>query len=152
MDDKQDIVDEKRERTLTEKGLEYTLTLKQAERSRLIKVLTVTSNDLQTLMQRSTDPNEVKPTYSKWLSEYEELLNIHDQYFVHFQDKNKLAANTVSKFCKVGMKGGKFRQPLENEETPNRDRTFRFATDNCIICIFLLVLLLRCQNQSPKQK
>ena len=80
MDDKQDIVDEKRERTHTEKGLEYTLTLKQAERSRLIKALTVTSNDLKTLMQRSTDPNEVKPTYSKWLSEYEELLNIHDQY------------------------------------------------------------------------
>ena len=79
MDDKENTKEDIRERKLTEKGLSYNLDLKQKERSRLMKVLTGLSNELERLMSESTQTATVKTIHSKWINIYEKLLETHDQ-------------------------------------------------------------------------
>lgn len=88
MDDKENTKEDIRERKLTEKGLSYNLDLKQKERSRLMKVLTGLSNELERLMSESTQTATVKTIHSKWINIYEKLLETHDQYQNLIEDVN----------------------------------------------------------------
>lgn len=69
---------ETRPRTHTEKGLEYHLDRKSKYRRGCENKLVSLSEDIEELLTTSTDVNEVKELYKKWLKVYDELLFTHE--------------------------------------------------------------------------
>lgn len=78
---------ETRPRTHTEKGLEYHLDRKSKYRRGCENKLVTLSEGIEELLTTSTDVNEVKELYKKWLKVYDELLFTHES----LQDLLKLS-------------------------------------------------------------
>ena len=72
--------EDKRERKLTDKGRAYSQELKSADRVKHLRSLEIISSDLERLMLDSGDPKVINPIYKQWISLYEQLLAIHEQY------------------------------------------------------------------------
>ena len=69
-----------REGKLTDKVGAYSQELKRADRAKHLRSLEIISSDLERLMLDSRDPNVINPIYKQWISVYDQLLAIHEQY------------------------------------------------------------------------
>jgi hypothetical protein len=67
-------------RILTEKGMEYQLDRKLKFRQGCDRRLKTLSDNIQELISTSTDVNEVKELYKRWLRSYYELLYAHEDF------------------------------------------------------------------------
>ncbi|KAJ8311313.1 hypothetical protein KUTeg_011133 [Tegillarca granosa] len=72
----------KRQRAMTDKGLEYATELKRKDRNKLIKTLEAVGNHLKTLLDEGTscDMPTARDKYKQWMTNYEELLASHQNY------------------------------------------------------------------------
>ena len=122
---------EKRERKMTEKGLEYVLQVKRRRLDQIFRNLESKGLQMQELMENDKSYGEMTSIYKRWIQHYDEFLTLDNEFRQLLKD-GEIEDNEDNWFGVRNQECSDLKKTIENWYTSHRPQQNDLPTDDDI--------------------